>query len=87
MPFSTLQINVVKTYSLFVSTTLYQWGKTTKGMGIGGPVTLNRYREGHELPWDKGASYECEFVNDEEADPDTSNYNSKDGAWRNNPYY
>jgi hypothetical protein len=28
---------------LFVSTTLYQWGKThTKGMGIGGPVTLNR---------------------------------------------
>jgi len=42
MPASTLQINVVKTYSLFVSTTLYQWGKTTKGMGIGGPVTLNR---------------------------------------------
>ena len=42
MPDSTLQINVVKTYSLFVSTTLYQWGKTTKGMGIGGPVTLNR---------------------------------------------
>ena len=42
MPYSTLQINVVKTYSLFVSTTLYQWGKTTKGMGIGGPVTLNR---------------------------------------------
>ena len=42
MPFSTLQINVVKTYILFVSTTLYQWGKTTKGMGIGGPVTLNR---------------------------------------------
>ena len=43
MPASTLQINVVKTYSLFVSTTLYQWGKThTKGMGIGGPVTPNR---------------------------------------------
>ena len=42
MPYSTLQINVVKTYSLFVSTTLYQWGKTTKGMGIGGPVTPNR---------------------------------------------
>ena len=49
--------------------------------------THTTYREGHELPWDKGASYECEFVNDEEADPDTSNYNSKDGAWRNNPYY
>ena len=49
--------------------------------------THTTYREGHELTWDKGTSYECESDDDEEADPDTYNYNSKDGAWRNSPYY